>query len=822
MGIKTGSGKGSADRGGGKSGGRGQPIIRRGQAQKPFRPTENAFPEKKEFRLGYYQVVEERDDYLICKGYDPNAKDPFTEITPAAFRKIKVAKPQALQRTPWDGGTFDIGGVTYTYEYSDDEYGVRTATWTDDNGNEQEEEQRINIPYIVEDLADPGEVIVAVEIRKSAVVDGVDVEDEDGGRLSWMDLNVDGRRWEGPLATEDEDADLPDGTGGCECGECVDGVTMPASSTVCCTAHLTYEMVDPWDGTTRSLNWTTGNVWLTDEFDGPDCGGMSNVYRWRLTVSATTGSTLLELATLTDNGCTEECIVYATTEPWQCLCNNELTLKHWNNIDRGELSCRVCIKPGRTPTGTFSGPCSSSSACIGITELELPTAIALTVSGFEGSCLSNALSYAHGSGDSIIENTYCGTPSFPFWTGDINATSMLEVDDPPRFGFCASWSREEVVGTYKSGCYTDEPFTSTRYVGLRSPDGGDCTWTLAAGVLVPWFTAAGGDTCPQPGIPLTPCFGEWKYFSTSIDPADVDALIAWLNGSLTLNRTGNAVTCYGSGTGTFTTPDTVGVAFNAFTSAAESPSADGSCAGCTTPTVTDAAGACCIGTECLDVSQADCTTLSGTWYTSDANCEAACSTAGACCILFPTASQCYYLDGEPDCNALLAALSPYGAVSSDWTAGLDCDNVTCPTLGACCTDASTCADSVLESACSGAWREGKECGDIECGAITGACCCDGGCIDDVRWDWCGDDCDEYLECTNCPSFEPDTLCTEVSCATGACCWYNPVSFMCECTDFFNEAACVVLSGTWGGAGTTCAGCAGCDPADVPNCDTLSC
>lgn len=199
MAIRAGSGKGAADRSGekpGSGGGRGQPILRGGQARKPLQPIENPFPEKKEFRLGQYVVVEEKDDYLVCEGYDPNAKYPFTEITPPAFRKIKVAKPLELQRTPWDGNSFDIGGTTYTYEYSDDEKGVRTASWTDDNGNDQEEEQRINLPYVVSELE--SQIIIAVEIRKSAAVDGMDFDDEDGGRLSWMDLNVGGRHWKGP------------------------------------------------------------------------------------------------------------------------------------------------------------------------------------------------------------------------------------------------------------------------------------------------------------------------------------------------------------------------------------------------------------------------------------------------------------------------------------------------------------------------------------------------------------------------------------------------------------------------------------------------
>lgn len=168
------------------------PIVP-GQAQKPFRPIENPFPEKKEFRLGGYVIIEEKDDYLVCRGYDPNAKDPFAQITPAAYRTIKIAKPSLLQRTVWeDAVEVPIRRRLYTYVYT--ALGVRTASWTDiDDATTGSEEQTIDIPYFVDD------VIVAVELRKNEAVDGIDVTDETDGRLSWMDLNISGRHWTGPI-----------------------------------------------------------------------------------------------------------------------------------------------------------------------------------------------------------------------------------------------------------------------------------------------------------------------------------------------------------------------------------------------------------------------------------------------------------------------------------------------------------------------------------------------------------------------------------------------------------------------------------------------
>jgi hypothetical protein len=204
MGIKAGSGKGSADAGGTKGdvpgvGGSGRRSKKPMQLpppppKKPLQPTPTSpFPEYKGFRLGQYQVVEEKDDYLLCTGYDPNAKNPASEVTPSAFRSgvlLKIAKPPALQRTPWEAGPVVMGGLTYTFEYTG--LGLRTARWTDNDGNDQEEEQGIGIPYVVDGV---GDIIVACQIKKNAAVEGMEFTDEEGTRLRWMDLNISGRHW---------------------------------------------------------------------------------------------------------------------------------------------------------------------------------------------------------------------------------------------------------------------------------------------------------------------------------------------------------------------------------------------------------------------------------------------------------------------------------------------------------------------------------------------------------------------------------------------------------------------------------------------------
>lgn len=173
-----------------------------GQAQAPFLPGLDVFPDKTGFRMGTFRILEEFDDYLVCRGFDPNAKDPFSQVTPAAPLTVHIAKPPLLTRTPWDGvDPVSIGGVDYTFEYDDDFFGVRTAFWTDDEGEDQEREETIDIPYF------EGDLILAVEVSMNSFLDGMKVngtkiKNENGALISWVDLNFGGRHWAGPSAAE--------------------------------------------------------------------------------------------------------------------------------------------------------------------------------------------------------------------------------------------------------------------------------------------------------------------------------------------------------------------------------------------------------------------------------------------------------------------------------------------------------------------------------------------------------------------------------------------------------------------------------------------
>jgi hypothetical protein len=152
-------------------------------------------------RLGTFRLLEERDDYLICKGYDPNAPKRKWH------QRILVAKPWLLQRTPWDGATVTLGGKDVTFEYQLETQSGRgrlkriaRATVYDDEGNPEaiEEIQRITMDYLAND------VITATQNRKTSVHDYIDARTETGRRIHWIDLNSSGRCWAVALDEEDE------------------------------------------------------------------------------------------------------------------------------------------------------------------------------------------------------------------------------------------------------------------------------------------------------------------------------------------------------------------------------------------------------------------------------------------------------------------------------------------------------------------------------------------------------------------------------------------------------------------------------------------
>jgi len=139
-----------------------------------------------DFRLGLFKIEEERDDYLLCRGYDPHAHHRHKQL-------LKISKPSLLLKTPWDGQTVTLGNRDVTFEYID--IGKRIARAIIDD-ELIEEVQKITMDYF------PGDTIVAVQVRTSYDVDGMDVYTEEGGALSWLDLNMSGRCWAVDLEEE--------------------------------------------------------------------------------------------------------------------------------------------------------------------------------------------------------------------------------------------------------------------------------------------------------------------------------------------------------------------------------------------------------------------------------------------------------------------------------------------------------------------------------------------------------------------------------------------------------------------------------------------
>jgi len=146
-------------------------------------------------RIGMFEILEdgEFDDYLLCKGYDPDTKKFLPEV--------KIAKPHLLQRTPFHGETVTLRDMEVSYEYQE-QIGLRLAqvTASEEDGDTLQEFQRITEDYY------KGDILQAIRARRSRSVDNTEWPNEEGVMFEWVDLNASGRAW---AVTKENDSDQP-------------------------------------------------------------------------------------------------------------------------------------------------------------------------------------------------------------------------------------------------------------------------------------------------------------------------------------------------------------------------------------------------------------------------------------------------------------------------------------------------------------------------------------------------------------------------------------------------------------------------------------
>ncbi|HIA72333.1 MAG TPA: hypothetical protein EYO01_06520 [Phycisphaerales bacterium] len=165
---------------------------------------------------------------------------------------------------------------------------------------------------------------------------------------------------------------------------------------------------------------------------------------------------------------------------------------------------------------------------------------------------------------------------------------------------------------------------------------------------------------------------------------------------------------------------------------------------CLTCGPVDPVGACCVGSQCVEVTEANCSSGGGIYQSDNSACgEVSCvAPTGACCI-----------DFECSIAEEVACISAGGAYQGDETG---CNGLTCaaPT-GACCVDGSCSVTTQSECANSGGTYEGDATNCSTVGCAFGACCvgidCSQTLFADCSGNWYGD----------------NTVCADTGCGTTA-------------------------------------------------------
>lgn len=570
---------------------------------------------------------------------------------------------------------------------------------------------------------------------------------------------------------------FPAGTGGCDCGHCVEGTAMPASSTECCDGHPSLKYVDP-KGVQRVLQWATGNVWVSSTFSGAECeveaanegvctglGGtwddpvctIANVYQDKLTVNANAAGSVYERVLVTDNDCPVECFKYYAPKRFRCQCDNEFEREYYSEVSADAIACRICIKPG-------TAPLNDCPMCV-----DTDIRAVVVASGWAND---------NGSGCTAANGTFA-------------------ID-------------------YYNTYTVNEGQTQCHWFGAFSDDisclGNAEVWRLSASIFRDVGITVAGVVVGDLRVILSATF----YFGGAFDGQSVGYRKEYdgsdcpdLSGAITLDLAWVEGTGDCGGGEVCTPPATVTLQF----SPPGVPTSDGSCTGCSggTDIEDEDAGACCIDGECYEfMSESDCGQFGNSvWHESLAECLADCE-----------ATEAYY------CFNGACYLTLGGDTGDETWATLEECEQNC-VVGACCNDDDedgipTCT-MATEVTCAGLTNSvfmgaGSDCGTTDCGAdILGACCCgNGGCANNVPWSEC-DPADCQSDCSfngGCVEFHPNEDCGDVTCTDCVTeCSGSMIGVCCDgmggCTDGIDCETCCAGGGTWVEGPADCDSCGTC-------------
>lgn len=559
-----------------------------------------------------------------------------------------------------------------------------------------------------------------------------------------------------------------------------------------------------------------------------------NTYKWVLTPSITAMETLLELVVGVDGGCPKTCLKYFKVGPFQCICENALEWTgDWANIVHpthtlDTLSCKVCLKPVPNDFTSQMGDWSQGLCTLEPDELPLIWQYTANFKGLScppfgggGPGLANYAALHKYSGAVLFPDglSQMGAPeNIDVW-GDINILQQFPLIRSAGVG---TWhspnimppgnpAGEGILNGHTIRHYQNAGFTEIDVISRASlsvecsgPDEDDF-FTVLFELRIP----RSGDLA-LPNTSNQTVAGTTYLYTKEYTDVVLEDLPCLINGEHTLEDTlgtANPQTwderCLQTDpacdrcqeyldpdpTEDFSRPETIIIRPFGLgptecpnppvdDSLEETPTDSGACDTCASsivgPDPDD--GSCCIDGQCIDnVTEALCTSFTGTFHVNAAACEEGCLKT-ACCYLGESAWVC--ADGW----TLEECLTVEGSFSNSSCADIQCDG-----FGACCDGINCDGTANGQVDCEGEFFAGEDCETFAC-PVYGACCngivCTTTTSDECAGDWQGAE-------TNC---DPDPCAPP----TGACC--DSLTGTCSITE---EADCAAPD-YWWGADTTCA------------------